>query len=259
MIITVLGSCANQTALREGVALLIEDDAQVNRLLIDAGPGIVASLQRCSRCAFDIDHIFLTHTHGDHISGIAYLIWHRFYEGLGRNCAAKDLTIYGLDNALSLAKQMLEGCYGPTSFPFKINFKTIEPNAALKIEGFSVHTCLAAHTTPTLSCSIQNATKKIAYSSDSLPTDEFILLAESADLLLHEGMWTEANRQLADKTKHATASDAAKVAFKSKSKQLVLLHIFPSYLGREAELIREASQYYNGPLSIPYDGTLYQV
>lgn len=259
MIVTVLGSCANQTALREGVALLVEDDLQEMRLLIDAGPGIVAALQRCNRLASDIDNVLLTHAHGDHISGLAYFAWHRFYESMGKSHPAKNLTIYGLENSVTLARQLVEGCYGPSPFPFNITYQSIQSNALLKVGTLSIETCDGDHTTPTISCSVQNDGKKIAFSSDTLPTDAFSSIANNANLLLHEGMWTEAERQLADRAKHSTALDAGKVATKANCKQLALLHIFPAYLGREAEIVREAGQVYKGPVTLPHDGTVYFV
>lgn len=59
MFITVLGSCANQTANREGVSLLFENEQST--LLIDSGPGIISALQRANRKSSDINNLLLTH------------------------------------------------------------------------------------------------------------------------------------------------------------------------------------------------------
>lgn len=49
-----------------------------------SGPGIVAAFARANRSTADINHILLTHTHGDHVAGFPYFVWHRHFERLGQ-------------------------------------------------------------------------------------------------------------------------------------------------------------------------------
>jgi ribonuclease BN (tRNA processing enzyme) len=256
MIITVLGSCANQTATREAVALFVETNDRHDGLLVDAGPGIVAALLRVGRRASDVNHIHLTHTHADHVSGLAYLIWHRHYENLGKPSPAKDMTVYGQEDTIVLGRHLLEHAYGQNAFPFKIDWRVIRPDAKFPIGRIDVAVCATCHTTPSLGLVLVSEGAKVAYSGDTLPCEAFAALASGADVLLHEGMWTEDFRGLADKAKHATAADAAKLASTAKAKQLALVHIFPSLIGSEYKLLAEASQHYSGPICIPGDGTV---
>ena len=259
MIVTVLGSCANQTALREGVALIVEDSEQQTKILVDAGPGVVAALGRCGRSAAEINNVILTHTHGDHISGFAYFVWQRHYERLGTQEPAANLEVYGLDNVTELASRMLYGCYSETKFPFEVSFHKILTNSEFKINGFKVATCATHHTTPSIGCSFTDGKNKVAISSDTLLVDDFVTLAKNSDILFHEGMWTEAHRPLAEKSMHATAKDAALVATSAHARQLALMHIFPPFIGREGELLREARSHFDGPISVPHDGSVYIV
>jgi len=257
MIITVLGSCANQTALREGVSFLVENDEQNLQLLVDAGPGVVAAIGRCGRQAAEVDNIILTHVHGDHILGFAYFVWQRYYERLGTQKPAENLTVYGLENVVELASRILYGCYSDVRFPFEVTFRGIQPNSELRIGELKVATCPTRHTTPAIGCAVSDNRSRIAISSDTILVDDFVMIARNADILFHEGMWTEDFRELANKAMHATAKDAAVVAKSAHARQLALMHIFPPLIGREGELLREAAAHFDGPISVPHDGSVY--
>lgn len=256
MIVTVVGACANQTAMREGVSLLVESDVHGHALLIDAGPGVVAALERAGRTASDINALLLTHSHGDHILGFTYFVWQRYYERLGAE-APQDLHVYALQNAADLALATLKGCYSETNFPFAVHVHYLEQVPSFSHGALRVETCLTMHTTPSVGCAIYAGDSKVAYSSDTLPVPAFIEMARGAAILFHEGMWTEEMRTLANRAMHSTAQDAATVARESAAKQLVLLHICPKFIGREGELLREARSSFSGSISVPMDGSVY--
>lgn len=258
MIVTVLGSCANQTATRESQSILVEDRERNLNVLVDASPGIVAALGKSGRNAAEINDVILTHSHGDHILGFAYFVWQRHYERLGSE-AAGDLRVHGLENVIELASGMLFGCYGETKFPFDVSFHKISPNSEFKIGESRIATCGTRHTTPSIGCTISAGDQKVAISSDTSKSDDFIVLAKQANLLLHEGMWTEAYREIADATLHSTANEAGLVARAAGVRQLALMHVYPQFLGRESELLREAAKVFDGPISVPHDGSVYLV
>lgn len=259
MEITVLGSCANQISDREGVSLLVENFG--DNLLIDCGPGIVAALGRVRRKASDINHVLLTHVHGDHISGFAYFIWNRNFERMGTQ-PAQDIHVYGLKDTITLAKFMIEHCYPELAFPFKIIYHELDVSNVSKVVNIgdmSLTVIEAIHTVPCISCVITTDDKKFVYSSDTLPSEELALLASNADILIHEGMMVDQMEQLATIVKHSMASQAGHVASLVKAKQLLLVHVAPGLLGNEKALLSEAAQNYSGPISIPYDGSVYFV
>lgn len=256
MYITFLGSCANQTANREGVAFLAENEN--NSLLVDAGPGIVASLQRANKTASDIDNLFLTHTHGDHILGFAYFVWNRNFERLGQK-PAQDLNVFGNAPTIDAAQTMLEKSYPEAKFPFKINYTVLNSNDNFTAGDFSVSVVEAVHPVPTLSSTIMWHNKLVAYSSDSLPNDQLVTLSQNADLVIHEGMFTCKSEAVSRKVMHSTAFDAGNFAKLVGGRQLVLVHIAPEMFGKEIELLKEARTIFKGNISIPCDGSIYVV
>jgi len=67
---------------------------------------------------------------------------------------------------------------------------------------------------------------KVIYSGDTKPCDNVVKLSQGADLLIHDGTFLEEDESKA----HADVKQAAKVAKKSKVKELILTHISRRYL-----------------------------
>lgn len=256
MIMTVLGSCANQIANREGVALLIEKDNE--NLLIDCGPGIVAAFGRVHRKTSEVTNLLLTHVHGDHIAGFPYFVWNRNFECMGQNPPA-DLHVYGEKNTIDVAKNMIEKCYPELRFPFSVVYHIVNPRESIFLGKMTIDIVRADHAVPCISCVIKCDNKKLVYTSDSLYNTALEDYAYEADVLVHEGMMVKAMDALANRVKHSTSFMAGKFAYTTKAKQLILVHIAPALIGSEKVLLEEAAETYNGPISIPFDGSVYNI
>lgn len=256
MNVTMLGSCANQIANREGVSMLIEN--KCDNLLIDCGPGIVAAFGRANRKTSAVNNVLLTHVHGDHISGFAYFVWNRNFERMGAS-PAEDLHVYGQADTIECAKSLLLHCYPELKFPFQVIYHEIQSNSAFKCGELAVKTVPAQHTVPCLSCTVVANGKKVVYTSDTIPNANLKEEATNADLLIHEGMMPYAMSALAEKVKHSMAGQAGEFATAIHAKQLVLVHIAPGLLGKENMLMEEAAESYAGPICIPFDGTVFRV
>lgn len=256
MYVTFFGSSANQTANHESVSFLVE--ANASNLLIDCGPGIVSTIQRTFHYASSIDNVLLTHTHGDHISGYAYFVWNRNFERLG-NTPANDLNVFGNEESIDAAKTMLEKFYPEAKFPFNINYKILAPKQKFECGELCVNVIEAIHPIPTLSCVITHNDKTIVYSCDSLPNEDLLKLSSDADLIIHEGMFSNNSFELSRKVMHSTAADAGNFAKQANGKQLLLVHIAPEMFGKETILLEEASECFNGVISIPFCGSVYSI
>jgi ribonuclease Z len=71
--------------------------------------------------------------------------------------------------------------------------------------------------------------RKIAYSGDTRPTTNLLLLAEGADLLIHEATFENELEEKAIEDGHSTPAQAARIAKKAKVKRLVLTHVSSRY------------------------------
>ena len=81
---------------------------------------------------------------------------------------------------------------------------------------------------------------RYGYCSDTEYHEEIIPLIENIDLLYHEATFLEEHRDLAEKTKHSTAYQAAQIAHKAKVKRLLLGHYSSRYTSLDL-FLEEAS------------------
>ena len=71
--------------------------------------------------------------------------------------------------------------------------------------------------------------KSYAFCSDTTYNEDIIPIIENADVLYHESTFLDSEEQLAHKTMHCTAKQAAKIALKANVKQLILGHYSTRY------------------------------
>lgn len=81
--------------------------------------------------------------------------------------------------------------------------------------------------------------RKITYSGDTTPCEEMIELAKDSTLLIHESTYVKEDKDKAEENYHSTSADAALIAKKSNSKQLILTHISTRYQNAD-QLLNEA-------------------
>ena len=79
-----------------------------------------------------------------------------------------------------------------------------------------------------------------AYCSDTSYHESCVPMIKKADLLYHESTFLEDNKELAEKTKHSTAKEAATIAKIAEVKQLILGHFSNRYKD-EQQFLNEAA------------------
>jgi ribonuclease Z len=248
MKVTILGNCANQTATNEGVAFIVDADEPI---LVDAGPGVVRQILRAGRSCTDIAHVFVTHVHGDHTLGFPYFLWNHFYEGLAGKKGPSIIRVYGLEETLRGLGEMTSYCYVPQAWPFQVEYHPVTGrSAALAVGGASVEIVEVEHTVPTIGLVFTSGGRKLAYSCDTIYSEAFVKRAKGADLMIHEGFATEELYELSQKVKHGTAADAGRAAKEAGATRLGLVHVFPPFLGRQAELVAEAKSHFSGEVFV---------
>jgi ribonuclease Z len=98
--------------------------------------------------------------------------------------------------------------------------------------------------------------RRIVLPGDTAPTPTVQVLAERADLLVHEASFTEEERDRAAETSHSTAQQAAELARDAGVKLLALTHLSPRYFG--PEIAREAREVFPNTI-VPRDFDIVEI
>ena len=102
-----------------------------------------------------------------------------------------------------------------------------------------------------------NPIKRYAFCSDTAYNESIAPLIKEVDLLYHEATFLNAHENLAKKTKHSTAEQAAKIAQLAQVNRLVLGH-FSSRYREKNNFIAEASPFFDA-VELAADGKIFDI
>ena len=257
-----------------------------NRLfLIDCGEGTQVQLRKNKIRFSKINHIFISHLHGDHFFGLVGLV--STFTLLNRTT---DLHIYGPKGIKEIIKLQLRlsnswANYGlffheleslESEIIFeddKVLVKTIPLKHRVYTNGFLFQEKIgdrklnvdAVQNYEIESCYYQKIKngkditledgriiandkltfdpippKNYAFCSDTVYNEAMLPIIENVDVLYHESTFLQSEENLAKKTLHSTAKEAATIALKANAKQLILGHYSTRY--ESIELFKEEAE-----------------
>src|SRR5213083_3071164 len=123
------------TARRAPAALLVRRGG--DKLLIDCAEGTQRQLLRSSVGLVELEEIFLTHFHADHVLGLPGML--KTFSLRGREL---PLTVYG-PLGLAVLFDALRPIVGKTTFPVRLI--ELEPKAELRRDGYVIATFAVDH------------------------------------------------------------------------------------------------------------------
>ena len=244
---------------RTNLALLME--ASEFRMLIETGPMILEQLNRVGLRASDIEHLFVSHAHGDHVLGFPML-------ALSRLEAPTPLHIYaGLTTIASLRILSTLAFSSLSTDQLDLLWHEISQEGPDERElpaGIKLRTILPDHPpgVPTLSARWDFADGlSVTLITDTRPGRASVKLAKGSDLLIHEASFSATLQPDADPYEHyhSTAQQAGEVAREAGCKQLALVHLGTEIGEHPDVLIREARAGSGLQVIVPEDGDRIQV
>jgi ribonuclease Z len=256
MRVTLLGTGTPfPNAERFGSAILVEVAGK--KFLFDCGRGGVIRLTQAGVSPKDIDGLFLTHLHSDHVVGIPDLWLSGWF--LGRD---RPLPIWGPPGTHSMAEHLAQ------AFAFDIRIRQAAPDP-LPAEGVAidakevaqgeiyndastrVSAFLVDHGTvkPAFGYRVDSAAHSVVISGDTKFCQNLVDFARGADCLIHVAWSADwKNPTPPSKRSIASAEDAGRVFAIVKPKLGVVYHY------KDEEGLGDAvRKEYNGPLVIARD------
>jgi ribonuclease BN (tRNA processing enzyme) len=154
------------------------------RLLLDGGAPLLPHLHRVGVDPGDIEAVFLTHFHGDHVLGLPPFILHRVF------IDQRPLTFVGPAGTEGYLEQLWELSWGPEwktvmRPQFKVRYLTAKPSGTAA--GFRYTSIRLDHgKMGSIGYRIHLNGKVLAYSGDTEPTAPLDRLVEGADVAIVE-------------------------------------------------------------------------
>ena len=256
MRVTLLGTGTPfPNAERFGSAILVEVAGK--KLLFDCGRGVVIRLSQARVNPKDLDGLFLTHLHSDHVVGVPDL-WLSGWL-LGRT---KPLLIWGPPGTRSMTEHLVQA-FGfdisirqaaPDPLPAKgveIDAKEIEQGEIYNDGLARVSAFLVDHgpVKPAFGYRIDSANRSVVISGDTKFCQNLVDFARDADCLIHAA-WNAGWRNPSPPSKRsiASAEDAGRVFAIVKPKLGVVYHY------KDEEGLSDAvRKEYKGPFVIARD------
>jgi ribonuclease Z len=139
MRVTFLGTSGSvPTTVRNPSGIMVSREGE--RLLLDCGEGTQRQMMRYGT-GFDLDHIFLTHTHGDHVLGLPGLL-----QTLDFNEREAPLSIHAPAGTRRVVEDLVAVTGEQPSYPIRIN-QVRAGEVALEGTDYEVRTIAADHRT----------------------------------------------------------------------------------------------------------------
>jgi ribonuclease BN (tRNA processing enzyme) len=213
-------------------SMLLDDD-----VLIDAGTGVgdlsVAELTK-------IDHIFVTHSHMDHVTSIPFLLdtvgWMR----------TKPVNLYATRETMEILRTHLfnwklwpDFSEIPSRENPVVRYHTISVGHAVNLGGRSVTAVPANHVVPAVGYWLDSGAASLVFSGDTTSNDalwEVVNGIANLRYLIIETALSDGERELAIASKHLCPSLLAEELAKLRLKpEIFITHLKP----REAEMIMD--------------------
>lgn len=258
--------------------------------VVDSGSGSTRNLALMDLQPAQVQAVFITHFHSDHIADLGELMLQRWAAGAAKSpipvygptgvegVVAGFQAAYALDRGFRIAHHGVEAVppsgFGGTPHPFAVSLATPdvvlidEPD--LKVTAFPVNHHPAD---PAVGYRFEYKGRTVVVSGDTGPSERLVAAAKGVDVLAHEGLApnlvaiqksaalkagrTHIVKILSDIPSYHTAPEAAAAeAQRAGVKTLLFYHVIPPLPVRalEGPFLGKSRSIYKGPIRVGHDG-----
>ncbi|MDP7458394.1 MAG: ribonuclease Z [Candidatus Woesearchaeota archaeon] len=189
-------------------------------VLVDCGSGALKQLEKANLSYKEIDIVFFTHFHTDHIADLNPLIQAlNWTPGFVRK---KDLLLVGPVGIKKFIQSYIRPVSGdPLPDTFKIIIEEIKDK--LVFDGFSVECAKTNHNDESIAYKFTENEKSLVISGDSDYDENLIAFADGCDLFILECSFDNSQKQEG----HLISRECGEIAKKANVKKLILTHLYP--------------------------------
>jgi ribonuclease BN (tRNA processing enzyme) len=235
--VTILGCSGGIGGGRHTTSLLVDDD-----ILIDAGSGVTKlSVQQLAA----IDHVFITHTHLDHILALPLML-----DSVG---AMRDrpVTVYAIDSVIEILRQDIfnwriwpDFTEVPAERPY-LRYEAVDVYEATHLGKRSITPLPASHTVPAVGYQLDSGVASLVFSGDTGPNPalwDWVNRIENLRTVIIETAFPQDEHGIAVDSKHLSPELLAiELAQLKRPADIYITHLKP---GREQVIMEEIARYY---------------
>lgn len=244
-----LGTSAAAPSAQRGLSALIVKHNQT-RFLVDCGEGTLRQIERSETGFEHLTRILLTHSHLDHILGLAGLVG-----GIRHTDTIPEIEIFGGKYTLERVRPLIDDVVFQGAMPsIPIRYREISAGTVLETDELRVTAFPVSHRgpgclgylfeekkprlSPDLEPDSASRGMKLAVVSDAGRTDNLVEIVWDADALVIESTYLDEEVDMARRFSHLTAKGAAELAVRAGVRRLILTHI--SRRHRAKDVLAEA-------------------
>jgi len=222
-------------------SMLIDND-----ILIDAGTGVGdLSLTELSL----IDHIFLTHSHLDHVASIPFVV-----DTVG-GMRAKPITVHAIPAALEIIRNHIfnwaiwpDFSQIPTPAKPWMQYRAIQVGEVVEVGGRTITALPAIHTVPAVGYHVDSGRASLVFTGDTTTNDALWEIANrimNLKYLIIETAFCNREKSLAVASKHLCPSMLAEELAKlERSAEIYITHLKPGEIELTMQEIEDCAGQY---------------
>lgn len=210
-------------------------------ILIDAGTG-VGDLSLAELTL--IDHIFVTHSHLDHVNSIAF-----FLDSVGA-LRPKPVTVYATGPTIKILKKNLfnwdiwpDFTVIPTPEQPFLRYQEVAVGKVIALDGRKITVLPAVHTVPAVGYQLDSGKSSLVFTGDTGPNDalwDVVNRIANLRYLIIETAYSDKDRELAKLALHLCPSMLAdELAKLKRPAEIYITHLKPSEIELTMQEIEE--------------------
>ena len=263
--ISFLGTGAGNCIHRAHTAIVL-DCPDGTRLLLDAGSGnsVLRHGAELGIHAESFGHVLLSHRHGDHMGGLPHIQGRRTQvapTALPLVVHSLEESLDGLQNlfrAVSITHQVDQDSVTTTDGNRVVAWDPVETGQWVELGEDTRASCFPVnHIGGAVGWRVETGGITVVFSGDTRYSESLVEASQGADLLIHEALSTDDDREGASRRGHCTAAEAARAARLADAGQLIITHIDTPFHRNTQPLIDEARAEFGGPIGVAED--LFQI